>query len=65
MRVEPGQVRRWYDGSGAPFLILEVDRSKKFWNCKFLGADGKVEEYHEHEFADRSVVVSEAPVQAI
>jgi len=64
MQVEPGQVRRWRDGSGTPFLILEVDRSKKFWNCKFLWS-GKVEEYHEHEFADRSVVVSSAPVQAI
>jgi hypothetical protein len=65
MQVEPGQVRRWRDGSGKPFLILEVDRSKKFWNCKFLGADGKVEEYHEYIFKDSSVVVSGAPVQAI
>ena len=65
MRVEPGQVRQWYDGSGKPFLILEVDRSKKFWNCKFLGADGKVEEYHEYVFGDLSEVVSTAPVHSI
>jgi len=62
MQVEPGQVRRWSNGSGKPFLILEVDRSKKFWNCKFLGSDGSVNEYHEHIFKDSSVVISSAPV---
>jgi len=62
MQVEPGQLRRWRDGSGNPFLILEVDRSKKFWNCKFLGSDGSVNEYHEHIFKESSVVISAGPV---
>ena len=34
MRVEPGQLRQWNDGSGTPFTILAVDRSSKSWNVK-------------------------------
>jgi len=63
MRVEPGQVRQWSDGSGKPFLILEVNRTKTAWNCKFLKADGKITEYHEDTIRRSSVVVSAAPVQ--
>jgi len=45
--VEPGQLRQWADGSGGPFMILEVDRKKTVWNVKFLKADGTLSEYHE------------------
>jgi hypothetical protein len=60
MRVEPGQLRQWKDGSGQPFMILEVDRSSKSWNVKFLKADGKLSEYHEDIIRKTSRVLDES-----
>ena len=60
MRVEPGQLRQWNDGSGMPFTILVVDRSSKSWNVKFLKADGKLSEYHEDIIRKTSRVLDES-----
>ncbi len=56
--VEPGQLRQWTDGSGQPFMILEVDRKKTVWNCKFVKADGTLTEYHEKVIRLDSQVLS-------
>lgn len=60
MRVEPGQLRQWNDGSGMPFTILAVDRSSKSWNVKILKADGKITEYHEKIIRESSQVLNAA-----
>jgi hypothetical protein len=56
--VEPGQLRQWTDGSGQPFMILEVDRNRTMWNVKFLKADGKLSEYHEKIIRQSSQVLN-------
>ena len=58
--VEPGQLRGWTDGSGGPFMILEVDRSRTMWNCKYVKADGKLSEYHEKVIRESSQVLNAA-----
>jgi len=58
--VEPGQLRQWADGSGGPFMILEVDRKRTMWNVKFLKADGKLSEYHEKIIRQSSQVLNAA-----
>lgn len=60
VKVEPGQLRQWTDGSGQPFMILEVDRSRTMWNCKYVKADGKLSEYHEKVIRESSQVLNEA-----
>jgi hypothetical protein len=56
--VEPGQLRQWTDGSGGPFMILEVYRNRTMWNVKFLNADGKLSEYHEKIIRQSSQVLN-------
>ncbi len=56
--VEPGQLRQWTDGSGGPFMILEVERKKAVWNVKFLKADGTLSEYHEKVIRESSQVLN-------
>ena len=63
MRVETGQLRQWSDGSGHPFLVVAVDRTKTVWNVTFLKADGRLSEYHEDVIRRTSKVISSAPVQ--
>jgi hypothetical protein len=58
--VEPGQLRGWVDGSGQPFMILEVDRKKTVWNVKFIKTDGSVVEFHERTIRETSRVISAA-----
>lgn len=61
MKVEQGQLRQWKDGSGHPFMIVDVDRTKTVWNVTFLKADGRLSEYHEDAIRRSSKVIS--PVQ--
>ena len=63
MQVEQGQLRQWKDGSGQPFLVVAVDRTKTVWNVTFLKADGRLSEYHEDVIRRSSKVISSAPVQ--
>jgi hypothetical protein len=63
MQVEQGQLRQWKDGSGHPFMIVTVDRTKTVWNVTFLKADGRLSEYHEDVIRRTSKVISSAPVQ--
>jgi hypothetical protein len=58
--VERGDLRQWSDGSGKPFLIVAVDRSKVVWNVKFLKADGELVEYHEDVIRATSQVLNAA-----
>jgi hypothetical protein len=56
--VRPGQLRKWSDGAGLPFLITEVDKTQKYWNCKFLQGDGTMSVYHEDTIRNASEVIS-------
>ena len=58
VEVEKGQLRRWNDGSGLPFLITEVDKTQREWNCKFLQGDGTMSVYHEDTIRIASEVIS-------
>lgn len=61
MQVEQGQLRQWKDGSGHPFLVVAVDRTKTVWNVTFLMADGRLSEHHEDVIRRSSKVIG--PVQ--
>ncbi len=58
--VEPGQLRGWVDGSGKPFMITHVDRTKKVWNCEFLLADGNLSRADESTIRDYTRVINES-----
>jgi hypothetical protein len=57
--VERGQLRQWIDGSGKPFLIVAVDRSKTEWNVVLL-KNGQITDYHENVIAESSEVLNAA-----
>ena len=56
--VRPGQLRKWSDGSGLPFLIVSVEPKEKVWNCRFLQGDGTMSVYHEDTIRIASEVIS-------